>query len=171
MTGVQTCALPICAPVAPARGAATPPPWRLPPVHTAGAPPLPPIRPDLRRTVSRSSSQPSAVAWVSGWASPSSTARLRWTPAAPLRLLPRPHTRLHFPLAMGLAGSSASLPPSLPRPVPPHGAAPLTGPSAGCRNSFILGAASPPPLSGRGGVLLPQHNIAAATRKGEEGDG
>uniref|UniRef100_A0A453F8M7 Uncharacterized protein n=1 Tax=Aegilops tauschii subsp. strangulata TaxID=200361 RepID=A0A453F8M7_AEGTS len=33
----------------------------------------------------------------------------------------------------------------------------------GCRNSFILGAASPPPLSGRGGVLLPQHNIAAAT--------
>lgn len=40
----------------------------------------------------------------------SSPARLRWTLAAPLCLLPRPHTRLHFPLAMGLAGSSASIP-------------------------------------------------------------
>ena len=74
---------------------------RRPRAHTGGAPPLPPIRPDPRHTASRTRSQPSAVARVSGWASPSSPEWLRWTPATPLHLLPRPNERFGFPLATG----------------------------------------------------------------------
>ncbi|XBH98799.1 hypothetical protein VPH35_128258 [Triticum aestivum] len=47
------------------------------------------------------------MARVSGWASPSSPARLRWTPVAPLRLLFRHHARLRFPPAMGCSLTGA----------------------------------------------------------------
>ena len=78
-----------------------PDPRRRPRVHTAGAPPLPPIRPDPRHTASCTRSQPSSVVRVSGWASHSSPEWLRWTPATPLHLLPHPNARFGFPLATG----------------------------------------------------------------------
>uniref|UniRef100_A0A453F8M5 Uncharacterized protein n=1 Tax=Aegilops tauschii subsp. strangulata TaxID=200361 RepID=A0A453F8M5_AEGTS len=80
---------------------------------------------------------------------------------------PSPSSPPHAaPLPAGhAAGRQQRLPPSLPAAAGPAARSSAADGSIGrgCRNSFILGAASPPPLSGRGGVLLPQHNIAAAT--------